>query len=64
MGKRNKGEAKKANKERQAAAAKEQQEALEAQIAQLQIGGESTDVNHLVRYCSDACQKEQCKTSG
>jgi len=43
MGKRNKGMAKKANKERQAAAAKEQQEALEAQIAQLQIGGESTD---------------------
>jgi len=30
MGKRNKGEAKQANKERQAAAAKEQQEALEA----------------------------------
>eukprot|EP00984_Skeletonema_dohrnii_P005326 scaffold1874_cov89-Skeletonema_dohrnii-CCMP3373.AAC.3 len=43
MFKRNKGKAKKANKERQAAAAKEQQEALEAQIAQLQIGGESTD---------------------
>ena len=43
MGKRNKGKVKKANKERQAAAAKEQQEALEAQIAQLQIGGESTD---------------------
>jgi len=57
MGKRNNGEAKQANKERQAAAAKEQQEALEAQIAQLQIGDESTDVD-LVRYCSDACQKE------
>jgi len=57
MGKRNKGKVKKANKERQAAAAKEQQEALEAQIAHFQIGGESTDVD-LVRYCSDECQKD------
>eukprot|EP00985_Skeletonema_marinoi_P002564 scaffold1057_cov203-Skeletonema_marinoi.AAC.12 len=68
MGKRNKGKAKQANKERQAAAAKEQQEALEAQIAQLQIGDESTDAIDLVRYCSDECQrdhkpyhKEACK---
>lgn len=58
MGRRNKGKAKQANKERQAAVAKQQQEALEAQIEQLQI---DIDDNFLQQPEDNNVVIEKCK---
>ena len=55
---RKKGKAKQANKERQAAAAREQQEQLEAQIAKLQIGKKSSSASGVPSDAVDTVEVE------